>query len=91
MNIVSKIKIETIVASNADAEKTEVYRLLNMVHAMAGRCAVAKIDGWQLSETCTMESYVRTAWTNGIVDVIAESWPHDGDHRYEMRQCKEME
>ena len=81
-------EIKTISASNAGEEKSEVYRLLNTSHAMAGRCAVAKIDGWSLSETCTMDNYVRTVWTNGIVDVIAESYPHDGEHHYELRQCK---
>lgn len=83
------IEIKTISASNAGEEMSEVYRLLNMIHAMAGRCAVAKIDGWSLGETCTQDSYVRTVWTNGIVDVIAESYPHDGEHHYELRQCKE--
>lgn len=84
------MKIETITASNSGGEKSEVYRLLNMVHAMAGRCAVAKTDGWMLSETCTTEIYVRAVWTSGIVDVIAETWPEDGEHRYELRQCKEV-
>ena len=80
-------EIKTISASNAGEEKSEVYRLLNTIHAMAGRCAVAKIDGWSLSETCTMDNYVRTVWTNGIVDVIAETWPDFGEHTYTLRKC----
>lgn len=85
----SKIKIETITASNSSGEKSEVYRLLNMVHVMAGRCAVAKTDGWSLSETCTAHDYVKTVWTNGVVDVIAETWPDECVHRYELRQCRD--
>ena len=80
-------EIKTISASNAGEEKSEVYRLLYVIHAMAGRCAVAKIDGWSLSETCTMDNYVRTVWTNGIVDVIAETWPDFGEHTYTLRKC----
>lgn len=81
-------EIKTVTASSVDADRAEVYRLLNMIHAMAGRCAVANVDNWKLAETCTMSHYVRTAWTNGIVDVIAESWPDDGDHRYTMKRCE---
>lgn len=84
------MKIETITASNAGGEKSEVYRLLNMVHAMAWRCAVAKTDNWSLSETCTTESYVRTVWTNEIVDIIAVTLPDCGEHYYELRQRKEV-
>jgi len=65
---------------------------MNIIHAMAGRCAVANVDGWKLAETCTMSHYVRTTWTNGIVDVTAESCPDNGDHWYTMKQCaKESE
>lgn len=79
--------IKTIRAGNAGVEKSETYRLLNMIHVMAGRCAVAKLDGWELGETCTSEEYVRTTWTNGIVDVIAETWPDFGEHTYTLRKC----
>lgn len=84
----TKVTIETISANNAGGEKSEVYRLLNMVHVMAGRCAVAKIDGWELSETCTMDHYVKTVWTNGVVDITAQSYPNDGEHHYTLSQCK---
>lgn len=81
-------EIKTVTASSEDADKSEVYRLLNMIHATAGQCAVANVGSWKLAETCTMSHYVRTTWTNGIVDVIAESWPDDGDHRYTMKRCE---
>ena len=80
--------IETITASNEGDKKSEAYRLLNMVHVMAGRCAVAKVDCWILSETCTTDEYVKTVWTNGIVDISAETWPDFGEHRYTLSECK---
>ena len=62
--------ISKIIASSDN--KDDVYRLLNLVHSMAGSLAVAKAGGWSLKETCTMPpEYVMTTWTNGIVDVRA--------------------
>ena len=63
--------------------KDDVYRLLNLVHSMAGSLAVAKSGEWWLKETCTMPpEYVLTVWTNGIVDVKAET--RHGVHEYSM-------
>lgn len=84
--------IKTIKATNAlddNGDKSDVYRLLNMVHAMAGRCAVAKVDSWELKSTCTMEYYVMTTWTNGIVDVVAESYPLENEHVYTLKDYNE--
>lgn len=84
--------IKTIKATNElneNEEKSDVYRLLNMVHAMAGRCAVAKVDSWELKSTCTMEDYVMTTWTNGIVDIVAESYPLENEHVYTLKGCNE--
>lgn len=80
-------EIKAITAGNDGTEKSEVYRLLNMVHVMAGRCAVAKVDGWELKATCTTDEYIKTVWTNGIVDVQAETWPDFGEHRYAIIGC----
>lgn len=61
----------TKITANSD-NKNDVYRLLNIVHSMAGSMAVAKLGGWSLKDTCTMSpEYVQTTWTNGIVDVRA--------------------
>lgn len=61
----------TKITANSD-NKNDVYRLLNVVHSMAGSMAGAKLGGWYLKDTCTMPpEYVRTTWTNGIVDVRA--------------------
>ena len=61
----------TNITANSD-NKNDVYRLLNIVHSMAGSMAVAKLGGWSLKDTCTMPpEYVQTTWTNGIVDVRA--------------------
>jgi hypothetical protein len=63
-------KIEPIHASwyRGDAGKSDVYRLLNMTHVMA--CYDSQ---FRLSRTCTDESYALTVWTNGIVDIGAET------------------
>ena len=75
------MKIEPIYASSE--KKDDVYRLLNLVHSMAGSLSVAKSCGWELKETCTMPpEYVLTVWTNGIVDVKAET--RHGVHEYSM-------
>ncbi len=75
------MKIEPIYASSENRD--DVYRLLNLVHSMAGSLAVAKSGGWELKETCTMPpEYVLTVWTNGVVDVRAET--RNGVHEYSM-------
>lgn len=84
-------EIKTITAVRVSDEVSDVYRLLNMVHVMAGRCAVAKIDGWELKATCTMEEYIKTTWTNGIVDISAETWTDFDEHRYTLSGCKEVD
>ena len=75
-------------------EKSQVYRLLNMVHVMAGQLAQNKDSGWSLSRTATMENYALTVWTNGVVDITAETQKSfDGDyvlsHFYKLDKCKE--
>lgn len=75
------MKIEPIYANSEN--KDDVYRLLNLVHSMAGSLAVAKSGEWWLNGTCTMPpEYVMTVWTNGIVDVKAET--RHGVHEYSM-------
>lgn len=79
--------IEPIFANSTN--KNETYRLLNMIHVMAGRCAVNKVDQWELSSAHTYPDDVMTTWTNGIVDVKAHS--HHGVHYYSMTQCIDEE
>lgn len=82
--------INTIKATSeagSEGNKPDVYLLLNMIHVMAGRCAVAKIDNWGLKSTCTMEDYVMTTWTNGIVNIVAESYPFEDEHIYTLKDC----
>ena len=75
------MNIEPIYASSEN--KGDVYRLLNLVHSMAGSLAVAKSGGWELKATCTTPpEYELTVWTNGIVDVKAET--RHGVHEYSM-------
>lgn len=71
---------ERIYASNETGG--EVYRLLNMVHQMAGMLANSPSKAFQLKETSTSERHVLTVWTNGIVDLRAESTKTgEGEHR----------
>ena len=75
------MKIAPICASSEN--KDDVYRLLSLVHSMAGYLAIAKSGEWELKATCTMPpEYVLTVWTNGIVDVKAET--RHGVHEYSM-------
>ena len=89
-------KPKTITASwcKDDGERSDVYQLLSMVHAMAGRDANSPIPSWSLKATATHDDYIMTMWTNGIVDVIAETECQHGDrdnqrHTYTMRACVE--
>jgi len=67
-------------------EGGEVYRLLNMVHAMAGSLANGPRKEFRLSRTNSDSQYgpIVTVWTNGIVDIEARSWPaeFEGGERY---------
>jgi hypothetical protein len=75
--------IETITANSS--EKDDVYRLLNMVHVMAGSAANSNKKDWQLARTCTQEDYALTVWTNGIVDIEARTWKDCEPHYHEYR------
>ena len=73
-------------AHNDGEERSEVYRLLNMVHAMAGDCAVKKVGGWHLRSCGTDIGYAETTWTNNIVDVKAVTI-NGNRHSYSMYAC----
>lgn len=64
----------------------EVYRLLNMVHSMAGSLANSPRKEFTLARTNSDPQYgpIVTVWTNGIVDVEARTWPaeYEGGERY---------
>ena len=72
----------------------EVYRLLNMVHVMAGALANSPSKMFTLGSTQSDPQYgpIVTVWTNGIVDVTARSW-NDGEsyHEYSMTPVKDEE
>ena len=89
-------KPKTITASwcKDDGERSDVYRLLSIVHAMAGRDANSPRPSWELKDTATLDCYVKTVWTNGLVDVTAETEYQHGDrdnphHTYTMSACVE--
>lgn len=58
---------------DCESRKSDTYKLINMIHAMAGSLAVANKDRWCLSKTATYTDHVLTVWTNGIVEVGAET------------------
>ncbi|BBI47385.2 hypothetical protein [Pseudomonas phage HU1] len=65
----------------------EVYRLLNLVHVMAGMLANEPKKHFTLARTSSDSSCfgpIVTVWTNGIVDVEARTWPaeYEGGERY---------
>lgn len=70
------------------AEGGEVYRLLNMVHVMAGALANSPSKQFTLARTNSDSRYgpIITVWTNGIVDI--EACTYDGDttpyHEYSL-------
>lgn len=64
-------------------EGGDVYRLLNMVHQMAGSLANSPRKEFQLARTNSDQfcGPIVTVWTNGIVDIEARSW-NKGRERY---------
>lgn len=89
-----KNKIEPITASwDCKGEKSREYRCLNMIHAMAGQSAQSNDSQWKLKATATYDDYVLTVWTNGIVDIKAESWKREGvavKHEYSMYEASKF-
>lgn len=81
-----KTEIKPIHANSRDGG--DVYRLLNMVHQMAGSLANSPSKQFTLGETQSSPMYgpIVTVWTNGIVDIEARSWNDDGEryHEYSM-------
>lgn len=74
-------EIKPIYANSRDGG--EVYRLLNMVHQMAGSLANSPSKQFILARTQSdpMFGPIVTVWTNGIVDIEARSW-NEGAVRY---------
>jgi hypothetical protein len=85
--MVNMKEIKTIKANSA--EGGEVYRLLNLVHQMAGSLANSPRKEFQLAATNSDEMYgpILTVWTNGIVDIEARTWRdrEPAYHEYTMR------
>ena len=83
-------KIEPIYANSRDGG--DVYRLLVMVHSMAGSMANSPSRQFTLARTQSEPMYgpIVTVWTNGIVDVEARSSDLDGVkyHEYSMTPVK---
>lgn len=82
--------IEPISANSRDGG--EVYRLLNLVHVMAGRLANSSSKDFWLARTQSEPMYgpIVTVWSNGIVDIEARTWKeYAGDyHEYHMYATK---
>ena len=74
--------IKKITANSKEDAGSDTYELLKMVHAMA-----AKHPDFEIKETATYTSddYCLTVWTNGIVDISAESIK--GVHTYTYEAC----
>ena len=78
-----------------DDFKTDEYRLLNMLHQMAGSLANSNKKEWWLKSTATFNDYVMTTWSNGIVDIKAQTWKdylgNPVEHAYSMYKCEEKD
>ena len=85
--------IKTIRAKSGDSQTDDVYRLLVLTHRMAGALAVEKIGGWRLSKTATFDDFVLTEWTNGIINIKAETtkWHSGDEHIYTLSAVKTEE
>lgn len=85
-------EIKTIRANSRDGG--DVYRLLNMVHQMAGMLANEPKKSFTLARTQSDPSFaIVTVWTNGIVDIEAKTWRNDASggepyHEYSMTRVK---
>jgi len=77
------MKKEIIPIRANSREGGDVYRLLNLVHSMAGSLANSPKKEFTLARTNSDEACgpIVTVWTNGIVDIEARTW-RDGDDRY---------
>lgn len=66
----------------------DVYRLLNLVHSMAGSLANSPRKEFTLARTNSDPQYgpIITVWTNGIVDIEARTWrdQEPAYHEYSM-------
>lgn len=82
--------IETIKANSKDGG--DVYRLLVMVHNMAGSLANSPRKDFRLARTQSGQMYgpIVTVWTNGIVDIEARTYKNEvpAYHEYSMYACK---
>lgn len=82
--------IETIKANSKDGG--DVYRLLVMVHSMAGSLANSTRKDFRLVRTQSDPMYgpIVTVWTNGIVDIEARTYKNEvpAYHEYSMYACK---
>ena len=85
--------IKTIRAKSGDSQTDDVYRLLVLTHRMAGALAVEKIGGWGLSKKATFDDFVLTEYTNGIINIKAESnkWYGGDEHIYTLSAVKTEE
>lgn len=82
-------EFKTIQANSRDGG--EVYRLLNMIHQMAGMLANSSDKTFNLAETQSNPVYgpIVTVWANGIVDIRASS--RGSYHEYSMTRCVKEE
>lgn len=91
--MLERAAIKPISAYSTDDSKRDIYRLLNIVHSMAGQLAVANKGGWQLARTQSEPMYgpIITVWTNGIIDIEAETTADPVVHFYRLAAAQSQE
>jgi hypothetical protein len=84
------MSIETVKANSK--EGGDVYRLLVVVHHMAGILANSPRKEFRLARTQSDPTCgpIVTVWTNGIVDIEARTYKDEvpAYHEYSMYACK---
>ena len=64
--------ISTVKISNND-EDVELYKMTLLAFNIIQRCAVEKVDGWELKSCWTEPNRAYTCYTNGIIDFSCQS------------------
>lgn len=83
-------EIQPIHANSRDGGDT--YRMLNLIHAMAGMLANEPKKHFTLARTNSDPMYgpIITVWTNGVVDIEARTYRDECPpyHEYSMTRVK---
>jgi len=81
--------ISTVKISNND-EDVELYKMTLLAFNIIQRCAVEKVDGWELQSFWKETNRAYTCYTNGIIDFSCQS-DKVNDYHLLIKEPTEME